>query len=430
MSWQRFRGEPLWKRVWIVMQVVVTVTAFLSFVWGALRQFGSIDAVVVGLLLIGASIGAGILGFSIGVLRVAERRRLHEALHRDRQRKSETRPAAKARPRAPRGEPTGTAPPAPKSRPAPAPPSPKSARRARRLSIGILGGRVGSVVLIAFAAAALLAGSGWLLITGSDECDGRACNPRPVWRYESVTGVGDTDGDGFLEVLAVAGDGTGTLLEMDDDGTVIEALETFHDWSSYDLIAGLGDVAGHSAPEIFVAAGEDGWILHRTSDGAWREDVDAEDFGRDWDYELVTVLQDVDDSGAPEVLGVNTVANGRTDDLMYIRPGGKYDPDEDRHETLQEEGDYDIVVGVGDIDDDGKQEVLAVIAEQAFLLTFDSDGNYDRTDLEGSWNDLDAVAGLSVFGDEVAPRVLRVRNGKACILTFDSLDHYIEKCQP
>lgn len=383
-----------------VVTALSFVVAFLSFVWRALSQFDSIVGVVVGLLLVGASIGAGILGFVIGAIRVAERRpsKRHAQTHRKTVSKRASTPSTPRSEKASLSRPSG-----------------KAAPSRGRAAIDFRNVRVGRVVWFRHIAAALLAVMGWRLTSSSDECDGQACSPRPSWQYESVTGVGDTDGDGFPEVLGVDGQGTGTLLEIDNDGTITERLETSHDWSSYHLIAGLGDVIADSAPEIFVASGEDGWVLHRTSDGAWREDADAEDFGIDWDYELLAVLQDVDDSEVPEILGVNTLADGRIDELMYLRPGGKYNPTVDRHEPLQEEGDYDIVAGVGDVDADGQQEILAVMDDQGVLLTFDSNGSYERTDLEGSWGDLDAVAGLTVFGDDAAPRVLKVRNAPACV---------------
>ena len=88
---------------------------------------------------------------------------------------------------------------------------------------------------------------------------------RADWQYQFVEGVGDTDGNGVREVLVVEEDGTGTLFELSANDALVNPLPTFHDWTPYELITGVGNVDSDPTPEIFVEDGEDGWLLGRTS---------------------------------------------------------------------------------------------------------------------------------------------------------------------
>lgn len=248
------------------------------------------------------------------------------------------------------------------------------------------------------------------------------------WQYRLVEGVGDTDGNGAREVLVIEDDGTGTLFELGANDALVNPLPTFHDWTPYELVTGVGNVDGDPPPEIFVVDGEDGWLLGRTSGGQWVEEENSIEFGRDWSYERIAGVADVDGSGVPEILGANWAGRGDIDELMYLEPSGRYSPDEHRHEVVPEEGDYDWITGVGDVDGNGRPEVLAAIGTRGFLLSFCPNATHLRTELGSGW-DYDFLTSLRVFGDPGESAALGVDDGEAVIRKFGSLKKDKRECR-
>ncbi|HEV2756943.1 MAG TPA: hypothetical protein VG318_14340 [Actinomycetota bacterium] len=299
-------------------------------------------------------------------------------------------------------------------------------------ALGLVAGKLGGlrVLVIALVPTVVLALAGLLLLAIGDTKNpptAQGGSPQrtfsePKWPFMFFEGVGDTDRDKAPELLVVDLEGDGVLYELGVDGDLEHPSPTSHDWSAYDLITGLGDLDDDGHSEIFVATHEDGWLLRRAPDGGWTKD--PREFGRTWDHDVTASVADVDDSHAPEILGINW---GDRDDLMYIGEGGIYDPDLHRYEEVKHLPDYDRVTGLGDFNGDGRPDVLAILGKSGRLLDFCPNATYVSTRLSGSW-DYDFITNLKVFGEAGESQIVAVENGEVEIVPLARVDVGRKKC--
>ncbi|MDQ4125294.1 MAG: hypothetical protein M3134_06815 [Actinomycetota bacterium] len=147
------------KRIIYVIEALVAVLTLVGILWGALARLGDIDARIVGLLLIGASIGAGVLGFVTGVMVALRAAAIRRARMRAASPVDHSTPPQAALPGS--DLPVVYTPPADVA-------AGRTVWSPRR------------VILWTFVPAVAAAIAGWALIGKAPGCEGADCGPRPA----------------------------------------------------------------------------------------------------------------------------------------------------------------------------------------------------------------------------------------------------------
>lgn len=285
MSRSSSHREPLGKRVARGLHMAATIATLVSAASWGLARVDEIDQFVAGLLLLGASIGAGFIGLTVGLFVAAGGRAIRRA-----NRRLEQLHDRDSGPGIFGGAPDQPALPPPDGWRAPPPPG-----QGRRL------------ILWTLTPAAIVAIVGVVLIWEGDECRGAECDPRPgptITIIETATPEPEeTDevsptpdgGDASstvaltpeeVEKVALSEDEIASVLELESYGE--EDRYFLYDPISFELCSGVevstSDIGNDFSSEFNIGSYDDtagSWVVSFEGAGAkeimteLREGVDA-----------------------------------------------------------------------------------------------------------------------------------------------------------
>lgn len=185
---------------------------------------------------------------------------------------------------------------------------------------------------------------------------------------------GDIDGDGRADIVAVQRNPL-RMVTWRSNGSAFEGgrewLTEPYDYSDYTFFA--GDIDGDGRTDV-VAVQDNPWRVV-----TWRNNGNGDGFegGREWltepyDYSGYTLsIGDIDGDGRTDVIAI------RQNPLRIVtwRNNGNGDGFEGGREWLTEPGDYSgYLVSIGDIDGDGKADIIAVHRDPLRMITWRNNG--------------------------------------------------------
>ena len=180
--------------------------------------------------------------------------------------------------------------------------------------------------------------------------------------YDEMAGTGDSNGDGMADFVATQADGAiyfyaGTA--MRDQG--YQAARKIGDfgWDAFNMLMGTQDFNGDGVADL-LARKPDGtlWFYPGNGAGAYGTPKKIGDYG--WDaFSSITAVGDFNGDGKNDLLA------RKPDGTLWLYPGtGRVDSSSNGYSGAVKIGDYgwqvfDTLTGVGDIDGDGKNDLIA-----------------------------------------------------------------------
>jgi hypothetical protein len=198
------------------------------------------------------------------------------------------------------------------------------------------------------------------------------------WRgYDTVLTPGDLDRDGAPDVVARRGDDL-LLFPVRGSGTLGRAVELGSGWRGYDVVVGPGDLTGDDVPDLLARNRTTGalWLFPRTGPlygrPGWGKPVKVGTAVKG--LSLLTGAGDLTGDGRPDLLARTSTGT------LQLYPGtGSASTPFGRPVALGTGWNgYDALVGPGDVDGDGRPDLLARDHAKGGLWLF------SRTD-SGAW---------------------------------------------
>ena len=195
---------------------------------------------------------------------------------------------------------------------------------------------------------------------------GTLVNPRLIgtgWGvYGEILGVGDSNGDAMADFVGIQSDGAvyfyaGTA--MRDQGYKPARKIGEYGWEAFDTLIGTRDFNGDNRADL-LARKPDGtlWFYPGTGTGAYGSPRKIGEYG----WEAFNQLSGVGDFNGD---GKNDLLARKPDGTLWLYPGtGKVDALNTGYGVPKRIGDYgwevfNLVQGVGDLNNDGKNDILA-----------------------------------------------------------------------
>lgn len=191
-------------------------------------------------------------------------------------------------------------------------------------------------------------------------------NPRQIgsgWGiYDQIVGTGDSNGDGMADFVGSQADGSiyfyaGTA--MRDQGYQSAQKIGAFGWGAFDMLVGTKDFNGDGKADL-LARMRDGtlWFYPGTGTGAYGAARKIGNFG--WDaFDSLTAVGDFNGDGKSDLLA--RTPNGS----LWLYPGtGRVDASNSGYAPAVQIGKFgwdmfNSIVGTGDLDRDGKSDLLA-----------------------------------------------------------------------
>ncbi|MFI1801222.1 FG-GAP-like repeat-containing protein [Streptomyces sp. NPDC020379] len=203
--------------------------------------------------------------------------------------------------------------------------------------------------------------------------------------YDVITGVGDINGNKVSDLLVRRkSDGHALVYWGKGDGGYTDPTDLGAGWDAYDSITGVGDINGNGVPDLLVRRKSDGHALvyWGKGDGGF---TDPTDLGAGWDaYDVITNAGDLNGNGVSDLL-VRRKSDGHA--LVYWGKGdGTYTDPTDLGGGWD---GYDVITGVGDINGNKVSDLLVRRKSDGHALVYwgKGDGGFtDPTDLGAGWD--------------------------------------------
>ncbi|XIE79116.1 FG-GAP-like repeat-containing protein [Streptomyces sp. SBR177] len=236
------------------------------------------------------------------------------------------------------------------------------------------------------------------------------CGAPDVPSPAPVSAVGDLTGDGTPDVLARASTGSGTLwiypgLGNGHLGTRIDNGS----WSTIDQVTGVGDVTGDGRADVLAVEKSTGklWVYPGQSNGHLGTRIDN---GGGWNTMRIAGSADLTGDGRGDLLAVEDETG-----KLWVYPG----LDNGHFGTRAEAGTswdaMSTVSGVGDLNGDGKGDVVAVEEASGKLFFYPGLGTGKlgaRVEAGTGWGVMSSVSGAGDYtGDGKADLVARQNDG-------------------
>ncbi|XIE79118.1 FG-GAP repeat domain-containing protein [Streptomyces sp. SBR177] len=239
---------------------------------------------------------------------------------------------------------------------------------------------------------------------------GIADAPSPTVAPAPVSAVGDLTGDGTPDVLARASTGSGTLwiypgLGNGHLGTRIDNGS----WSVMERVSGVGDVTGDGKADVAAVEKSTGtlWIYPGQSNGHLGTRIDN---GGGWGDIRIAGSTDLNGDGRGDLLAVEE-ATGK----LWVYPGLSNGHFGARAEAGTNWDAMSTIGGAGDLNGDGKGDVVAVEEASGKLFFYPGLGNGTlgaRVEAGTSWGVMSSVSGAGDYtGDGKADLVARQNDG-------------------
>ncbi|MGW1197568.1 FG-GAP repeat domain-containing protein [Streptomyces sp. NPDC002536] len=234
----------------------------------------------------------------------------------------------------------------------------------------------------------------------------------------NVTAVGDLNGDGITDVIAVE-TATGDLYRYSGpDYTGGSArVKIGYGWNSISSIVGVGDLTGDGVPDIIAVDAETG-DLYRYSGPNYNGGSKVK-IGSHWDaMSNVTAVGDLTGDGVPDIIAVET----KTGDL-YRYSGPDYSGGS-RVKIGSGWNVYSAIVGVGDLTGDGVADIIAVDNETGDLYRY-SGPNYNggtKVKIGTHWDSMINMAGVGDLNGDKIPDLIAVEQSTQKLYRYSGPD--------
>jgi hypothetical protein len=211
------------------------------------------------------------------------------------------------------------------------------------------------------------------------------------WQRAAVLDTsGDLTGDGVPDLLAVDRvTGDLWLYPRRADATFAPRVRAGTGWQVMDAVLGTGDLTGDGVPDVVAREGASGrlWLYPRTAAGGFAA---RRQVGTGWQgMNAVLGAGDLSGDGVPDLL-----ARERSSGALWLYPGNGRSGFAARARIGGGWNAFDLVATPGDVDRDGKPDVLARDRATAslWLSTRDDAGAWRaRVRLGTGWRAFDAI---------------------------------------
>ena len=177
-------------------------------------------------------------------------------------------------------------------------------------------------------------------------------------------------------------------------------------WSDMDLVAAPGDLDSDGKPDMLARAASSGKTSLFPGAGEGALSPAARSYTRFSRMDQLTGVGDLDGDGHNDL-----VARDRGTKSLMLFPGDGTGDFETARELSADWSGYDLTAGVADLDGDGRNDLVARSGETLYLVAGRRGGIAKPVALAGRWAGFDIIAGRGdATGDRLPDLVARVRS--------------------